>query len=158
MLKCILAAPLSAALTGLPLRRADAQIDEFSPPDWEWLLLWEGRATIDNTGRDIKGNNANAFATIRHAANYSQLVWTGYKMGSASVEFRVLARAVDFMGVPIGTGWFQVTNGTLYTPPQRWFRLVVSDGHWDEYRIELRSASPQLVHSRVLARWDYLPK
>lgn len=158
MLKCILATPLSAAMTGLPVRRADAQISEFHPPEWEWLLLWEGHALIDNTGRDIKGNNANAFATIRHAVNYSQLLWTGYKMGGANVEFRVFARSVDFSDAPIGPGWFQITGGTIYTPPQRRFRLLIPDGHWDEYRIELRSPSPQLVHSRLLARQDYLPK
>ncbi|MCS6924249.1 MAG: hypothetical protein NZM10_07745 [Fimbriimonadales bacterium] len=158
MLKCILATPLGAALTGLPAERAESQIDEVSPPDYEILLLWEGRAMIDNSGRDIKGNNAQAFATISHAANYSQLIWMGYKMSNASLEYRVMARSVDSSGLPLGAGWFPIAQGTITTPAQRWFRLLINDAHWDEYRIEVRSVSPQLVHSRVLARWDYLPK
>ncbi len=158
MLKCILATPLSVALAGLPTSRVHAQISEFSPPEWEWLLLWEGRALIDNTGRDIRGNNANAFATVSHTVNYSQLIWTGYKMGNANLEYQVLARSVDFTGTPIGNGWFPIARGTVTTPAQRWFRLLINEAHWDEYRIELRSPSPQIVHSRLLARWDYLPK
>jgi hypothetical protein len=158
MLKCILATPLSAVLAGLPAPRAHAQIDEFSPPEWEWVLLWEGHATIDNSGRDLRGNNASLFATVSRTTNYSQLLWTGYKMGGASLEYRVLARSVDFSGAPLGAGWFLIGQGIITTPPQRWFRLMINEGHWDEYRIELRSASPQVVHSRLLAQWDYLPK
>lgn len=158
MLKCILAAPLSAVLAGVPSSPAHAQLDEFSPPEWEWLLLWEGRTLIDNTGKDIKGNPASLFPTARYTTNYSQLLWTGYKMGGANVEYRVLARAVDFSGAPIGRGWFLIAQGTITTPAQRWFRLMINDGHWDEYRIELRSTPLQIVHSRLMARWDYLPK
>ncbi|MCS7301507.1 MAG: hypothetical protein NZ556_08145 [Fimbriimonadales bacterium] len=158
MLKCVLAAPLSMAIAGLSAPRAHAQLDEFGPPEWEWLLLWEGRAIIDNSWRDIKGNNANLFATISHAVNYSQLIWTGYKMSNASAEYRVLARSVDLTGAPLGPGWFPIAQGTITTPAQRWFRLLINEAHWDEYRIELRSTTSQLVHSRVLARWDYLPK
>jgi hypothetical protein len=158
LLKCILTMPLATALTGLPPSRANAQLDEFSPPEWEWLLLWEGRTLIDNTGRDIKGNNATMFPTVRHTTNYSQLIWTGYKMSSANVDYRILARSVDFTEMPLGPGWFLIAQGTITTPAQRWFRLMINQGHWDEYRIELRSASPQMVHNRLLARWDYLPK
>lgn len=158
MLKCILATPLSVAIVGLTTQRAHAQLSEFNPPEWEWLLLWEGRATTDNTWRDVKGNNANAFASVSHAVNYSQLIWTGYKMGNANLEYRILARSVDSTEMPIGAGWFLIGQGMITTPTQRWFRLLINEAHWDEYRIELRSPSPQLVHSRILARWDYLPK
>lgn len=158
LLKCFLAAPLTAAVVGLPAPRADAQLSEFSPPEWEWLLLWEGRTLIDGAWRDIKGNNANNFANISHAVNYSQLIWTGYKMSNTALEYRVLARSVDLTGAPLGAGWFLLAQGVITTSARRWFRLLISEAHWDEYRIELRSTPSQLVHSRVLARWDYLPK
>lgn len=158
VLKCFLTAPIGAVLAGLPAKRADAQIDDFSPPEWELLLLWEGRTRLNNSWRDMRGNTANAFASISHAVNYSQLIWLGYKMNGATVEYRILARSVDITGTPIGPGWFPLAQGTITTPAQRWFRLVINEAHWDEYRIELRSTMPTTVHSRLLARWDYLPE
>lgn len=158
MLKCVLAAPLGVALMKSSTPCAVAQLgDEFSPPDYEVVLLWEGRALADNTGRDIRGNSAKAFASISHATNYSQLVWTGYKTGGVPLQFRILARSVDQGGMPLGAGWFSVGQGVVNTPPRRWFRVLISEGYWDEYRIELRTASRQMVYSRVLARWDCFP-
>ncbi len=37
----------------------------------------------------------------------------------------------------------------------RWFRVEIPEGHWDEYRIEVRSATPRLVYSRVIASQGY---
>ncbi|MFN4032113.1 MAG: hypothetical protein ACK4ME_00585 [Fimbriimonadales bacterium] len=160
LLKCVLTLPLSVACVGLTPPRAHAQQDGFAPPEWEWLLLWEGRALIGQRAsewRDITGNNANAFATLQHALHYSQLVWMGYTMRGGYLEYRVLARSVGFEGVPLGVGWFQVARGTLTAPAQRWFRVAFDAAHWDEYRVEVRSRSPQVLHSRLLGRRNYMP-
>jgi hypothetical protein len=88
---------------------------------------------------------------------YNRLYWTGYALGSApvNVNMRVLARAVDLSGAPLGSGWRPIGQATIQTPPQRWFRVEIPEGHWDEYRIEVRSATPRLVYSRVIASQGY---
>ena len=47
------------------------------------------------------------------------------------------------------------TSASIQTPPMRWFRVEIPEGHWDEYRIEVRSATPRLVYSRVIASQGY---
>jgi hypothetical protein len=68
---------------------------------------------------------------------------------------RVWARAVDHNGVSLGSGWRPIGQATIQTPPLRWFRVEIPEGHWDEYRIEVRSATTRLVYSRVIASQGY---
>ena len=94
---------------------------------------------------------------MQGATPYDRLYWTGYALGSApvNVNMRVLARMVDLSGVPLGSGWRPIGQATIQTPPMRWFRVEIPEGHWDEYRIEVRSATPRLVYSRVIASQGY---
>jgi hypothetical protein len=113
-------------------------------------ILWEGRTTVDNSvGRDLNGNLSVHFPTVQGAAPYTRIVWSGYKLGSADLSFRILARSVDALGMPLRAGWYLVQEGTITTPPQRWFSIIFRESHWDEYRIELRSATSQVVYSRL---------
>jgi hypothetical protein len=94
---------------------------------------------------------------VQGTTPYDRLYWTGYALGSApvNVAMRVWARAVDHNGVPLGNGWRPIGQATIQTPPQRWFRVEIPEGHWDEYRLEVRSATPRLVYSRVIASQGY---
>lgn len=160
MLKCMLGLPATICLLsgtseayahrGVPL--------QLETPDADWRLLWQGRVALDNTWRDLRGNASSEIATVQGTGFYSQLLWTGYKQGSDPVSFRVLGRSVDLAGIPLYGGWRLIHSGTLDLPPNRWFRLLIGEGYWDEYRIELQSSTPQLVESRLMGRQEYLPK
>jgi hypothetical protein len=151
MLKLLAVVP-SSAIALLKRAGGHASLAKYQiEPDSDYkAILWEGRTTADNAvGRDLNGNLSVHFPTVQGAAPYTRIVWSGYKLGSADLSFRILARSVDALGAPFRAGWYLVQEGTVTTPPQRWFSLTLREPHWDEYRIELRSAAPQVVYSRV---------
>jgi hypothetical protein len=158
MLKRLIVAPVgAAALATLPVREASAAALQ---PHYEpcfVAVLWEGRTRCNSLWRSQKGDVVAILPTVQGATPYDRLYWTGYALGSApvNVAMRVLARAVDHNGVPLGNGWRAIGQATIQTPPQRWLRLEIPEGHWDEYRIEVRSATPRLVYSRVIASQGY---
>lgn len=160
MLKCLLGFPATLSLlSGASKAHAGGGTPaQLETPEAEWKLLWEGRALIESTWRDLRGNASTEFATVQHTTSYSRLLWSGYKQGSAPLSFRVLGRSTDHAGVPLYGGWRLIQSGTINVPPRRWFRLFIEEGYWDEYRIELNSSTPQEVHSRLMGQLAYLPK
>jgi len=158
MLKRLIVAPVgAAALATLPVREgAAAALQPYYHPYFV-AVLWEGRTRCDSLWRSLKGDVVAILPTVQGTTPYDRLYWTGYALGSApvNVNMRVLARAVDHNGVPLGSGWRPIGQATIQTPPLRWFRVEIPEGHWDEYRIEVRSATPRLVYSRVIASQGY---
>jgi hypothetical protein len=158
MLKRLIVAPIGAAvLTTLEVRQASAATMQPYHDPYFVAVLWEGRTRCDSLWRSLKGDVVAILPTVQGTTPYDRLYWTGYALGSApvNVNMRVLARAVDHNGVPLGNGWRAIGQATIQTPPQRWFRVEIPEGHWDEYRIEVRSATPRLVYSRVIASQGY---
>jgi hypothetical protein len=158
MLKRLMIAPVGAAvLTTLEVREASAAALQRYYDPYFVAVLWEGRTCCDALWRSLKGDVVRILPTVHGATPYDRLYWTGYALGNApvNVDMRVLARAVDHNGVPLGSGWREIGQATIQTPPMRWFRVEIPEGHWDEYRLEVRSATPRLVYSRLIGSQGY---
>jgi hypothetical protein len=72
---------------------------------------------------------------------YRKLVWFYFRAGGDSTTYRVLARATDHNGAPLGTGWQELATGTLSGGANSWGRIEIpssGDGYYDQYRIEVR--------------------
>ncbi|MEN3001377.1 MAG: hypothetical protein ABDI19_05995 [Armatimonadota bacterium] len=162
MLKYLLGAPaglltlsksygVSMAALGFPLE-ADLELSQ------DRVILWQGYTTVDTTWRDLRGNPGAEFPTVQQTTLYPLLNWAGYKTSNSPLNFRVLGRSVDQSGAPLLGNWRTIQAGSINTPAHRWFRLLIQEGYWDEYRIELSSSTPQQVFSQLTARFDYLPR
>ena len=157
MLKRLIIAPVGAAvLTTLEVREAAACQQRYYEPYFV-AVLWEGRTRCDSLWRNLTGDVVPILPTVRGATPYDRPYWTGYALGNApvNVNMRVWARAVDLNGMPLGNGWRAAGQATIQTPPLRWFRVEIPEGHWDEYRIEVRSATPRLVYPRLIGSQGY---
>jgi hypothetical protein len=98
--------------------------------------------TVDNTAnRDLLGSTATELPTLDGCMQYRKLVWFYFRAGADSTNYRVLARATDLSGVPLGTGWQEiVTTTTLPGGANSWVRIEIpatTDGYYDQYRIEV---------------------
>ncbi|BCW95429.1 MAG: hypothetical protein WHS44_00180 [Fimbriimonadales bacterium] len=158
MLKRLVIAPIGvAALAALEMQHAHAATMQLYYEPYFVAVLCEGRTRCDTLWRSMVGDTLPLVPTVQHTTPYDRLWWMGYALGSAPVDMnvRILARAVDRNGVPLGPGWRTLGQATLQTPPLRWFRVEIPEGHWDEYRIEVRSATPRLVYSRLIASQGY---
>jgi hypothetical protein len=62
--------------------------------------------------------------------------------GGDSTTYRVLARATDHNGAPLGAGWQEIVPATpLPGEANSWNRIEIpatTDGYYDQYRIEVR--------------------
>jgi len=154
MLKCLLGMPIGIlGLSGL-MKRAFAWRQKTPLDATVSVLLFEGSARMDSMARDLRGNASAAIPTVEQCLPYRQLIWQGYKSGSAPLNFSIRARATDLMGMPLNFNWRILMTGTINTPPNQWFRITIPEGYWDQYRVELTSPSPQQVYSRLLGvRW-----
>jgi hypothetical protein len=98
--------------------------------------------TVDNTAnRDLLASTATELPTLDGCGQYRKLVWFYFRAGGDSTNYRVLARATDLSGVPLGTGWQEIVpTTTLPGGANSWVRIEIpagSDGYYDQYRIEV---------------------
>jgi hypothetical protein len=98
--------------------------------------------TVDTTAnRDLLGSTSTELPTLDACGQYRKLVWFYFRAGGDSTTYRVLARATDHNGAPLGAGWQELATGTLPGDANSWGRIEIpstGDGYYDQYRIEVR--------------------
>jgi hypothetical protein len=106
----------------------------------DMLLAITTTVTAD-ANRDLLGSTSTELPTLDGCMQYRKLVWFYFREGGAATTYRVLARATDHNGAPLGTGWQELATGTLPGGANSWGRIEIpsaSDGYYDQYRIEVR--------------------
>jgi hypothetical protein len=98
--------------------------------------------SVDTTAnRDLLGSTSTELPTLDGCAQYRKLIWFYFRAGADSTTYRILARATDHNGAPLGTGWQELATGTLPGGANSWVRIEIpsaGDGYYDQYRIEVR--------------------
>jgi len=98
--------------------------------------------TVDTTARDLLGSTSTELPTLDGCMQYRKLVWFSFRAGADATTYRVLARATDHNGAPLGTGWQEIVPATtLSGAANSWNRIEIPlevDGYYDQYRIEVR--------------------
>jgi hypothetical protein len=121
--------------TPLPVQVANAK-----PVPADTLLV--AAIIVDTTAnRDLLGSAATELPTLDGCGQYRKLVWFYFRAGAADTTYRVLARATDHNGAPLGTGWQELATGTLPGGANSWGRIEIpsaGDGYYDQYRIEVQ--------------------
>ena len=121
--------------TPLPVQVANAK-----PVPADTLLI--ATTTVDTTdNRDLLGSAATELPTLDGCMQYRKLVWFYFRAGGEETRYRVLARATDHNGAPLGTGWQTIASDTLPGDANSWGRIEIpstGDGYYDQYRIEVR--------------------
>ncbi len=121
--------------TPLPVQVANAK-----PVPADTLLV--ATTTVDTTAnRDLLGSTATELPTLDVCGQYRKLVWFYFRAGGDATTYRVLARATDHNGAPLGTGWQELATGTLPGGANSWGRIEIpsaGDGYYDQYRIEVQ--------------------
>ena len=116
------------------------QVTNARPVPADTLLVATTTVT-DTANRDLLGSAATELPTLDVCGQYRKLVWFYFRAGGAETTYRVLARATDHNGAPLGTGWLLLATGTLPGEANTWGRIEIpasSDGYYDQYRIEVR--------------------
>ena len=105
------------------------------------LLVATTTVTTD-ANRDLLGSTSTELPTLDGCMQYRKLVWFYFRAGGDSTTYRVLARATDHNGAPLGTGWQEIVPATpLPGEANSWGRIEIpasGDGYYDQYRIEVR--------------------
>jgi len=104
------------------------------------LLVVATTVTAD-ANRDLLGSTSTELPTLDGCMQYRKLVWVYFRAGADATTYRVLARATDLSGAPLGTGWQELATGTLSGGANSWGRIEIpatTDGYYDQYRIEVR--------------------
>ena len=119
----------------LPVQVANAK-----PVPADTLLVATTTVTADSN-RDLLGSTATELPTLVGCMQYRKLVWFYFRAGAAGTTYRVLARATDHNGAPLGTGWQEIVPATtLPGAANSWGRTEIPldvDGYYDQYRIEV---------------------
>jgi hypothetical protein len=120
----------------LPVQVANAK-----PVPADTLLV--ATTTVDTTAnRDLLGSTATDFPTLDGCMQYRKLVWFYFRAGGDTTNYRVLARATDHNGAPLGAGWQEIVPATqLPGAANSWGRIEIpsaGDGYYDQYRIEVQ--------------------
>ena len=105
------------------------------------LLVTTTSVTTD-ANRDLLGSTSTELPTLDGCMQYRKLVWFYFRGGGDSTTYRVLARATDHNGAPLGAGWQEIVPATpLPGEANTWGRIEIpsaGDGYYDQYRIEVR--------------------
>ena len=136
--------PLTPTLIG-HFAQGDAQavsrqnrlpVDATAP---DTLLVATTGVTAD-ANRDLLGSTSTELPTLDGCMQYRKLVWFYFRAGGDSTTYRVLARATDHNGAPLGAGWQELVADTLPGGANSWGRIEIpiSEGYYDQYRIEVR--------------------
>jgi hypothetical protein len=121
--------------TPLPVQVANAK-----PVPADTLLIATTTVTAD-ANRDLLGSTSTELPTLDGCMQYRKLVWFYFRASSADTTYRVLARATDHNGAPLGTGWQVLATDTLPGAANSWGRIEIpsaGDGYYDQYRIEVQ--------------------
>jgi len=136
--------------TPLPVQVANAK-----PVPADTLLVATTTVTTD-ANRDLLGSTSTELPTLDGCMQYRKLVWFYFRAGADSTTYRVLARATDHNGAPLGTGWQEIVPATpLPGDANSWGRIEIpstGDGYYDQYRIEVRrtAGSNYALTSKIL--------
>jgi len=138
--------PLTPTLIG-HFAQGDAQavsrqnrlpVDATAP---DTLLVATTTVTTD-ANRDLLESTSTELPTLDGCMQYRKLVWFYFRAGAAETTYRVLARATDHNGAPLGAGWQEIVPATtLPGGANSWGRIEIpsaGDGYYDQYRIEVR--------------------
>ncbi len=106
--------------------------------------------SVDSTLKDLLNNTNAETPTIDRASEFRTLIWGGRKTGTADIAYTILGRWVDVSGNPLGDGWLPIATGTITGSANSWFRVVISDQHCDQYRIQVSSTTSQSLLSKVI--------
>jgi len=105
------------------------------------LLVATTTVTTD-ANRDLLQSTSTELPTLDGCMQYRKLVWFYFRAGGDSTTYRVLARATDHNGAPLGAGWQEIAPPTpLPGEANTWGRIEIpsaGDGYYDQYRIEVR--------------------
>jgi len=120
----------------LPVQVANAK-----PVPADTLLVATTTVTTDGN-RDLQGSTSTELPTLDRCMQYRKLVWFYFRASDAETTYRVLARATDHNGAPLGSGWQEIVPATqLPGAANSWGRIEIpasSDGYYDQYRIEVQ--------------------
>jgi len=103
------------------------------------LLVATTTVTAD-ANRDLLGSTSTELPTLDGCMQYRKLVWFYFRTGGADTTYRVLARATDIAGAPLGAGWQELFVDALPGGANSWERIEIpsaGDGYYDQYRIEV---------------------
>jgi hypothetical protein len=118
----------------LPVQVANAK-----PVPADTLLV--ATTTVDATAnRDLLGSAATELPTLDGCMQYRKLVWFYFRASNAATTYRILARATDIAGTPLGAGWQELFADALPGGANSWGRIEIpsaGDGYYDQYRIEV---------------------
>ena len=120
--------------TPLPVQVANAK-----PVPADTLLIATTTVTAD-ANRDLLESTSTELPTLDVCGQYRKLVWFYFRTGGAATTYRILARATDITGTPLGAGWQIIASGTLPGDANSWNRIEIpasNDGYYDQYRIEV---------------------
>ena len=136
--------------TPLPVQVANAK-----PVPADTLLVATTGVTAD-ANRDLLGSTSTELPTLDVCGQYRKLVWFYFRLGGEETTYRVLARATDHNGAPLGTGWQELAADTLPGLANRWGRIEIpsaGDGYYDQYRIEVQrtaGSSNYILTSKIV--------
>jgi len=98
--------------------------------------------TVTDANRDLLESTSTELPTLDGCMRYRKLVWFYFRASSADTTYRVLARATDHNGAPLGAGWQEIVPATpLPGAANSWGRIEIpasGDGYYDQYRIEVQ--------------------
>ena len=118
----------------LPVQVANAK-----PVPADTLLVATTTVTAD-ANRDLLGSTATELPTLDNCMQYRKLVWFFFRASNAATAYRILARATDIAGTPLGAGWQELFADALPGGANSWGRIEIpsaGDGYYDQYRIEV---------------------
>jgi len=117
------------------------QVTNARPVPADTLLVVPTTVTTD-ANRDLLGSTSTETPTLDNCGQYRKLVWLYFRAGGDATNYRILARATDLSGVPLGTGWQEIVPATtLPGAANSWGRIEIpsaGDAYYDQYRIEVR--------------------
>ena len=118
----------------LPVQVANAK-----PVPADTLLVATTTVTAD-ANRDLLGSTSTELPTLDNCMQYRKLVWFFFRASNAATAYRILARATDIAGTPLGAGWQELFADALPGGANSWGRIEIpafGDGYYDQYRIEV---------------------
>jgi len=104
-------------------------------------LLVATTTVTNDANRDLLGSASTELPTLDGCMQYRKLVWFYFRASDAATTYRILARATDHNGAPLGAGWITLATGTLPGEANTWGRIEIpsaGDGYYDQYRIEVQ--------------------
>jgi len=131
------------------------QVTNARPVPADTLLVATTTVTTD-ANRDLLGSTITELPTLDGCMQYRKLVWFYFRASDAATTYRILARATDHNGAPLGTGWQEIVPPTtLPGAANSWGRIEIpstGDGYYDQYRIEVRltAGSNYILISKIV--------